>query len=80
MTGQGSVALGQNVMRTIDLVRQNPAYWQPINWQCQACAFELRAADCDQAAMPAIVHYLATGHVHYDPLPQTAEQADKQLT
>jgi len=44
----------------------------PIRWKCRDCDFKLDAPSPDAARMPAVAHYIKTGHAQYEP-------RDKQL-
>lgn len=39
----------------------------PIHWQCRECDFKLDAPNHDAARMPAVAHYIKTGHTEYKP-------------
>ncbi len=39
----------------------------PIHWQCRDCDFTLDAPNPDAARMPAVAHYIKTGHTDYKP-------------
>jgi hypothetical protein len=38
-----------------------------IHWQCRDCDFKLDAPNSDAARMPAVAHYIKTGHMEYKP-------------
>ena len=38
-----------------------------IHWQCRNCDFKLDAPNPDAARMPAVAHYIKTGHTEYKP-------------
>jgi hypothetical protein len=38
-----------------------------IHWQCRDCDFKLDAPNPDGARIPAVAHYIKTGHTDYKP-------------
>lgn len=54
-------------MRRVDLLRGDVTYWQPIDWECRECTFVLQAPNAAAGRLPATAHYIATGHVRYEP-------------
>ena len=39
----------------------------PIRWKCRDCDAKLDAPNPEAARLPAVAHYIKTGHTQYEP-------------